>query len=217
MYSRAYELKEFAIAIAQVLIGLILLIGGLVTLDIFVYLSFTGSTFAEEVAKAFSASYEEAYQNTFDIGYEEGYTDAYDKGFSKGYEVGLSYILDDKVGDFVELRNPTHSELRDFLNADETNMNAFVSGEYVCYDFVADLVNNAEAAGIRAAYVRIRSDNWVHAIAGFETVDRGLVFIEPQSDKEVVIEIGKPYPWWQAGAASPTKLQSPLTEIQIIW
>lgn len=202
---------------SQILVGLILLIGGLVTLDIFVYLSFTGSTFSDKVANAFTASYDEAYQNTFDIGYDKGYAEAYDKGFSKGYEVGLSYILDDKVGNFVELRNPTHDELRDFLAADETNVKTFVSGEYVCYDFVADLVNNAEAAGIRAAYVRIRSDNWVHAIAGFETVDRGLIFIEPQSDKEVVIEIGEPYPWWQAGAASPMKQQSPLTEIQIIW
>ena len=217
MYSKADQLKEFALAIAQVLLGLVLLIGGLVTLDVFVYLSFTGSTFSDEVANAFTASYDEAYQNTFDIGYDKGYTEAYDKGFSKGYEVGLSYILDDEVGDFVELRNPTHIELRDFLDADETNLKKFVSGEYVCYDFVADLVNNAEAAGIRAAYVRIRSDNWAHAIAAFDTVDRGLIFIEPQSDKEVSIEIGEPYPWWQAGAASPTKQQAPLTEIQIIW
>jgi len=212
-----YQFKEFAFAIAQIIVGLIILIGGLVTLDIFIYLSYTGSTFAEEVANAFTDSYEEAYQNTFDIGYEKGYAEAYDKGFSKGYEVGLSYILDDKVGNFVELRNPTHSELRNFLAADETNLKSFISGEYVCYDFVADLVNNAEAAGIRAAYVRIRSKNWAHAIAGFETVDRGLIFIEPQSDKEVVLEVGKPYPWWQAGAASPTEQQSPLTEIQIIW
>ncbi len=211
------QVKELATAIAQILLGLIILVGGLITLDIFVYLSFTGSTFAEEVANAFSDSYDEAYQKTFDIGYEKGYSEAYDKGFGKGYEVGLSYILEDKVGDFVELRNPTHSELREFLAADETNTNQFVSGEYVCYDFVAELVNNAEAAGIRAAYVRIRSKNWAHAIAGFETVDRGLIFIEPQSDKEVTIEIGQPYPWWQAGAASPTEQQSALTEIQIIW
>lgn len=212
-----YQFKEFVYAIAQILVGLIVLIGGLVTLDIFIYLSYTGSTFAEEVAHAFSDSYDEAYQNTFDIGYEEGYAEAYDKGFSKGYEVGLSYILHDKVGNFVELRNPTNSELRDFLAADETDLKEYIRDEYVCYDFVADLVNNAEAAGIRAAYVRIRSDAWVHAIAGFETVDKGLVFIEPQSDKEVALEVGKPYPWWQAGAASPTKQQSPLTEIQIIW
>jgi hypothetical protein len=211
------QFKELAVAISQIILGLIVLIVGLAILDIIVYLGVTGSTFTEEVANAFSDSYDQAYNHSFEIGYEKGYTKAYEKGYKKGYEIGQGYILQDRVGSFMALRNPSHSELRDFLFSDNTNMNKFISGEYVCYDFVAEMVNNAEAAGIRAAYVRIRSANWVHALTAFETVDRGIVFVEPQSDKEVVLEIGEPYPWWQVSAASPSSSQAPLTEIQIIW
>ncbi|MFC1920281.1 hypothetical protein ACFLYQ_00985 [Chloroflexota bacterium] len=211
------ELKELAFAISRIILGMVILIGGLVALDIFVYLSFTGSTFSDEIAYAFSDGYDHAYDRTFNIGYEMGYSEAYNKGYEKGYEIGQGHILEDKVGSLVELRNPTHTELRQFLSADNTNLNTFISGKYVCYDFVAEMNNNAEVAGIRAAYVRIRSANWAHALVAFETVDRGLVFIEPQSDKEVILEIGKPYPWWQVGAASPLRSQAPLTEIQIIW
>ncbi len=211
------QLKELAVAISQIILGLVVLIVALIILDVFVYLSFTGSIFSEEVAYAFSDSYNQAYDHTFNIGYDKGYAEAYDKGYSKGYEVGLGYILKDKVGSFVELRNPTHSELRDFLAGDNTNQNQYIVGEYVCYDYVAEIVNNAEAAGIRAAYVRIRSADWAHALAAFETVDRGIIYIEPQSDKEVELETGKPYPWWQSSAASPSSSQSPITEIRIIW
>ncbi len=211
------SLKEYAIALAKILVGLIILVGGLSALDIFVYLSVTGSTFSEEVAHAFGDGYDQAYSQTYDTSYETAYDKAYDKGYTKGYEIGLGRIYKDRVGSLVELHNPTYRELKDFLAADETNYNTYVSGEYVCYDFVAELNNNAEAAGIRAAYVRIRSKNWAHALAAFETVDRGIIFIEPQSDKEVDIEIGKPYPWWQVGAASPSHHQAELTEIQIIW
>ncbi len=209
--------KEYAIAITRIILGLIILVGGLIVLDIFIYLGATGSTFSDETAHAFSDSYDQAYVRTFEIGYQRGYTKAYDKGYEKGYEIGLGHIYEERVGSLAELRNPTYIELKEFLAADDTNNNAYVSGEYVCYDFVAELNNNAEAAGIRAAYVRIRSRNWAHALVAFETLDRGIIFIEPQSDKEVTLEIGKPYPWWQVGAASPLRRQAELTEIQIIW
>jgi len=211
------SLKEYLIAITKILVGLVILIGGLSALDIFVYLSVTGSTFSEEVAHAFVDGYDQAYSSTYDTSYEAAYDRAYDKGYAKGFEIGLGRIYKDKVGRLVEIHNPTYSELKEFLAADETNLNTYVVGEYVCYDYVAELNNNAEAAGLRAAYVRIRSKNWAHALAAFETADRGVIFIEPQSDKEVQIEIGEPYPWWQVGAASPTRHQAELTEIQIIW
>jgi hypothetical protein len=211
------SLKEFAIALTRILLGLFIMVAGLVLLDIFVYLGATGSTFNEKVALAFSDGYDQNFSRTYDVGFQKGYETAYDRGYQKGYEIGRDRVIREEVGRLVELRNPTLAELKDFLAADDTSENDYISGEYVCYDFATDLNNRAEEAGIRAAYVRIRSANWAHALVGFETSDRGIVFIEPQSDKKVDVEVGKPYPWWQVGAASPERRQDPIEEIQIIW
>jgi len=117
----------------------------------------------------------------------------------------------------VEHYNPTHKEMKEFLASDKTDSNSFISGEYVCSDFAAQVNSNAEASGIRAAYVRIRSKEWGHAVVAFETVDRGLIFIEPQSDRKVELVIGEPFPWYLVGAISPLSSYDPIVEIQIIW
>lgn len=51
---------------------------------------------------------------------------------------------------------------------------------------LATLNNNAEDEGFRAAYVYIEfPGDRAHSVAAFDTVDRGLIFIEPQYDDEV--------------------------------
>jgi hypothetical protein len=210
------DLKDFVYALSRIILGLIILVGALVLLDLGVYLGATGSTFGEKVALAYSSGYDQAYTGTYQTGYDKAYGKAYSKGYIKGYELGLENLKGEDVS-LVQLHNPTYQEMKDFLAADNTNENEYITGSYVCYDFAADVNNNAEAAGIRAAYVRIRSSNWAHALVAFQTVDRGLIFIEPQSDKEVTPEVGKPYPWWQVGAASPLSHNADLTEIDIIW
>ena len=117
----------------------------------------------------------------------------------------------------IELRNPTHKELREFLARDETDSKRYVAGEYVSFDFAVELNNNAEANGIRAAYVAIFSKEWGHGMVAFETIDKGLIFIEAQSDKEAKLVVGEPYPWYSLVAFSPLGYFNPIVEIQIIW
>ena len=211
------DLEELIIAIGKVVLGLVVLIGGLVALDLAVYLSVTSSTFDENVASAYDGSYEQGYGQTYEDGYQDGYGEAYHKGYSKGYEIGRGSSSKEAAAYRVELHNPTYKEVIDFLAGDKTDSNPFIKGEYVCFDFAAELNNNAEASGIRAAYVRIRAREWGHAIVAFETVDRGLVFIEPQSDKDVPLVIGEPYPWQQVGANRPMHYDDAVVEIQMIW
>lgn len=205
------------VAIGRIVLGLIAAVGGFIVLDIFVYLSAVGSTFGDEVAAAFNDAYGQGYAQTYEVGYQEAIGEAYDEGYSKGYEISLGSGSNEQLSSLVELRIPTYSELKEFLASDKTDSNSFISGEYVCFDFAAELNNNAEANGIRAAYVRIRSKEWAHAVVAFDTVDRGIIFIEPQSDMEVELVIGKAYPWWLAGANSPLRYTDALEEIQIIW
>jgi len=212
------ELKEIAIAIARIVLGMVVLIEGLTALVFINYTTTTGSTYSDKIAAAYADSYDNGYAQTYDVGYQEAYYgEAYDKGYDKGYEIGLEADSKGGVATRVELRNPTHKEMREFLARDETDSNPYVVGEYNCVDFSAQLSNNAEANGIRVAYVRIRAKEWGHVLVAFETVDRGLIFIEPQSDREVELVIGEPFPWYLVGAISPLTSHDPITEIQIIW
>lgn len=212
------DLREISIAVARVVLGMVILIAGLIGLDILVYITATGSTFDERVAAAYEAGRSNGYAETYPSAYQEVYGGAYDKGLDKEYEIRVALDSKESTSSRVELRNPTYQELREFLAGDQTDSNPYIKGDYVCFDFAAELNNNAEASGIRAAYVRISFREWAHAVAAFETVDRGLIFIEPQTDKDVgELVINRPYPWQTSGAERTRKYDDLITEIQIMW
>lgn len=92
-------------------------------------------------------------------------------------------------GEPIELINnpnaadPTYAELVEFIVRDLTNTGDYVKGgpdSYVCSDFAEAVHNNAEAAGIRAAWVSIdlEGNDEGHALNAFETTDKGLVYID---------------------------------------
>ena len=79
--------------------------------------------------------------------------------------------------------NPSYSELVAFIKQDTTDANDYLENPligYVCADFAEDVHNNAEAAGIRAATVSVdfRGEAEGHALNAFETIDKGLVYID---------------------------------------
>ena len=213
------SLKEAGIALAKIVLGMVILIEVITAVVFLDYTSAIGRVYSDKVAAAYEGGYDNGRAQTYDVGYQEAYGEAYDRGYDKGYEIGLEAGSRERAPTRirVKLRNPTYKEMRDFLTSDEIDSNSFIRGEYVCSDFAADLNHNAEVKGIRVAYVRIRSEKWGHAVVAFETVDRGLIFIEPQSDKEAKLVIGEPFPWRSIGAISPLTSFDPVTEIQIIW
>lgn len=115
--------------------------------------------------------------------------------------------------------NPTFSELAAFLEKDSTDSLEYVTGERMCSAFAEMLHNNAELAGIRAAFVGvdIAGRPVGHALNAFETTDKGTVYIdcvgpesghedEPQPsdyDKIAYVAQGEPY-----GIISIDKAQS---------
>jgi len=106
-----------------------------------------------------------------------------------------NYVRNDCVicrpSDYIHLTNndwatdPTWAELEAFLVADLTDENAYVPGSYVCGSFAEDVHNNAEAAGIRAAWVALEfaGDGEGHACNAFQTADRGLVYVDCTGDR----------------------------------
>lgn len=91
-------------------------------------------------------------------------------------------------------RSVTWMELVSFIEADHTNWNNYDPDNYVCLDFAIDLVENAGKQNIKAWVVGVYfyDDDIGHAFTGFETTDRGMVFIEPQTDIPYInVTIGK--------------------------
>ncbi len=98
------------------------------------------------------------------------------------------------AGHGYTIKDPAYRQMMNFIEDDDTDQAKYITGKYECVEFATDLCNRAEAIGIRCAYVSIRfPDGRGHAIVAFDTIDKGLIYIEPQYDDLVEIEIGKPF------------------------
>ncbi|MBI2850281.1 MAG: hypothetical protein HYX80_04465 [Chloroflexi bacterium] len=214
-----FDFREVSwfVALIRIVLAVVILVGGLAALDVIIYLNAANGSFDDRVAAAFRDAYDYGYAQTFDATYQEARDEGFDKGYSKGYEISKKSAAGEPVSRLVETHNPTYSELMAFLAEDKTDGKPYIEGEYVCFEYAAELNNNADVRGLQAAYVRLRSDDWGHAVVAFETVDKGLIFIEPQSDSVVNLVVGQPYPWQQVGATSPLTATDPILEIELIW
>jgi cell division protein FtsB len=131
---------------------------------------------------------EDEMVQSFNSGYSEGTDEGYQLGFDEGYMQGVEEL---KQNGWY-LRDPTYEEAIAFVNLDETDKNQY-NPTYVCYDFTADFNHNALQAGYRCGFVYIEFSDCAHAIACFDTTDQGTIYIEPQTDEIVTLEIGQPY------------------------
>ena len=92
------------------------------------------------------------------------------------------------------IHNPSSHEAYDFIENDTTNENEYDDNEYYCVHFARDVNNNAEEKGIICGYVEINMSGGIpHSIVAFNTLDKGVIFFEPQTDKRAYLEIGKDY------------------------
>jgi len=110
--------------------------------------------------------------------------------------------------------DPTYAELVAFIVRDTTNTNDYIKGGpdgYVCADFAEVVHNNAEAAGIRAAWVTLifEGDDEGHALNAFETTNKGLVYIDCTGKlKKTWISFGE-----GSGSYLPELHLTPLTQL----
>lgn len=105
-----------------------------------------------------------------------------------------------------QLRDPTYSEMQEFLTCDKTDLNERKEGlfglffSYVCVNFARDVKRNAIKQGIRCAGVVVlfednKSNFEFHALIAFNTIDKGVIFIESQTDEEASLSPEDQYPY----------------------
>ncbi len=123
------------------------------------------------------------------------------------------------VGRPIQLRNNedavdvSWAALLQFILEDDTDEVAYVEDLMMCGSFAERLHNNAEAQGIRCAWVSVDfvGEDCGHALNAFVTTDRGLVFIDStgenpslvaaaggeagvcDADKAAYVRVGSPY------------------------
>lgn len=135
------------------------------------------------------ADLEDEVTQSYNLGYSEGASDGYQLGYDEGYSQGIDYLTE--YGWYS--RDPTYAEAIAFINSDTTDQHLYVEGSYVCYDFTADFNYNALQEGYRCGFVYIEFSDAAHAITCFNTTDRGLIYIEPQTDEIVTVAVGQQY------------------------
>lgn len=157
--------------------------------------------------------YSEGYDAGVSSGKNQGYSDGYSKGTTDGFNTGYSqgYVNGSKdgAGTGYNIRDPTYSEMLTFLAVDQTDKNTYNENTYYCYHFCNDVLTNAFSQGFKAGFVYIEFSEGAHAAVCFDTVDGGLVFVEPQSDEIVNVAVGLEYEW----VAEPNEIIS----FAIVW
>jgi len=92
------------------------------------------------------------------------------------------------------LKNPSYEELKEFLDKDQIDANEYDSKTYDDLDYARDLKANAEKQGIRVALVLLEFEmkkmRLRFCLNAFETTDKGLIFISPQTDHEDKVAVG---------------------------
>jgi hypothetical protein len=120
----------------------------------------------------------------------ESYSNGYTEGEIEGYIQGVI----DGAGRGYTIRDPTYSEAILFVDSDRTDMNPYIEGEYVCWNFAADFIENGSNQGYKVGFVYIQFPQSAHAIVCLNTTDNDLIFIEPQDDNIITeLTIGEPY------------------------
>ncbi|MEM2026834.1 MAG: hypothetical protein QW341_00530 [Candidatus Bathyarchaeia archaeon] len=133
------------------------------------------------------------YERGYEIGYSTGFKNGNLTGFNLGYESGYLHGVIDGAGRGFTIRDPTYKEAMNFVEIDQTDKNKYVERTYTCINFAADFKMNAFKAGYRCGLVYLEFPKGAHTLVCFNTTDMGLIFIEPQTDSIMKVDVGIHY------------------------
>ena len=162
----------------------------------------------ENIARA------QGYTAGYNTGYEEGMTKGNEAGYQSGSKSGLiaaggaNETSINETGYFF-MYNPTYSEIMTDLDTSEMSTSQ-------------QILDYAKANGIRAAYVRVpiarpasEGRIYLYQLVAFDTVDKGLIIIEPASHREVKVEVGKSYN--ALNGFPPSSFDDTITKVTMVW
>lgn len=109
------------------------------------------------------------------IGEIQGHDSVYPLPIDSSYVNGSQCY----VTEYRNATDPSYNELVNFLKIDNTEQGLYVPGQHVCINFAMELHDNAERNHIKAhIYSIVFTDGERHTYDGFNTTDRGWVYID---------------------------------------
>lgn len=158
----------------------------------------------------------DGYGSGYAVGIEDGYYQGVDSGYDSGYLVGAeAYAVGDFEGIYWFVRDPTYAEVKAFILTDSTDKMVYQKNVFTCADFAYSLRSNAYKNEYRCFGVYIILEGGAHMIVGFNTTDRGMVFIEPQNDYFVKLEVGVSY--WNTALQTTVRYAPSYSDIIVRW
>jgi len=165
----------------------------------------------------------------FENGYERGLADGHREGFAQGGIAGFQegskagYVTGNKTDNANSeetgtyfLFNPTYEEVEKLLADRKQHL---TNSEL---DSAMEIQDYAEANGIRSAYVRCEIARktrdglaYNYELAAFETIDRGLIIIDPLSHQEVKLKVGEHYS--ELNSFPLQNYDDTITKITTVW
>lgn len=104
-------------------------------------------------------------------------------------------ILEEKIKQ-KGLVNPSYSELVQFIVEDHTDSKPYIeeNNRFVCTDFADTFINNFREDGYFSCLTVLSFNDGSHAIVSVNTTDRGLIYVEPQTDSIIYnLNVGENY------------------------
>jgi hypothetical protein len=82
--------------------------------------------------------------------------------------------------------------VKEFIRNDRTYLNRYDINSYNCQDFSQDMIRNARKYNMLSCVVTVTFGDAAHQIVSFNTIDNGVVYVEPQTNKMFYsLELGK--------------------------
>ena len=191
------------------LIQTTIIIAALIVAGIITSMIITGNL-NNRLAAAHQRGFEEGHTQGYQLGFQEGSEIGYQEGSKIGYQKANWKDYDSRYGaGFYFVYNPSYDELQQIL-ADAETGSAQEMHEY------------AAANGLRVAYVRCQIARkaaegmvYIYQLVAFETVDNGLIIIEPWSHREVKVEVGESYSELNGFPTRP--YDDTITKVTTVW
>lgn len=92
------------------------------------------------------------------------------------------------------LVNPSYSEVIQFVVEDRTDVMSYIKEMFTCSDFTNMFIKNFREKGYFSCYTEIVFEEGAHAVVAVNTTDKGLMYVEPQTDQIITsLEAGDNY------------------------
>ena len=116
------------------------------------------------------------------------------KYWSLAVSIALLIIVASSFVSARPLRDPTYDEAVKFVTSDKTSSHPYVNATYTCVNFAMDFQASALLAGFKCGVVTaFFPDETSHDLNCFNTTDMGMVYVEPQTDQIVSLNVGQVY------------------------